>query len=142
MEVKRKMQTKFVGRSFNFVKKLVLMDLVLVLGFTILLFASGPRLLENLSTKELSKLIEQPFPGFIAGEGTEFEITESDHLKVSLASSKAVQVLLESIPGMVNFGLQSKSGAVSTTLTLSGFEANKTYYRYQNGELVGEFTPR
>ncbi len=132
----------FLGcrRGDNLAKKFVLISLVLILGFSTLLVASVPLPAGNLSPQELSKLVEQPFPGSVFGEGNYFTITETDYLQISLTSSENVQVFLESIPKMVSFGIQGKNGATLTTLTLSGFEPNRTYYRYQDGEFNSEFT--
>lgn len=131
---------RLAGGRFIGTKRLVLISLVLVLGFATLLFASEPPLSENLSSEEFSNLIDQPFPGSVFGEGTYFKIAESEYLTVSLTSTEKIQAFLESIPRIVSFGIESKSGATSTVLNLSGFEPNKTYYRYQDGELAGEFT--
>lgn len=77
---------------------------------------------------------------FIDANGTYFEITNSSYLNIILTSSENVHVYLESISGMVSFFIESNCSANSTLLTFSGFEASKTYYRYQNGNLQEEFT--
>ena len=70
--------------------------------------------------------------------GTFFEITNSDYLNVALTSSENVNVNLESIPRVVRYHLKADCTSTSTQITLTGFEASKTYYRFQYGELEEE----
>lgn len=67
------------------------------------------------------------------GVGTYFEVVNNSYLNVTLASTEVVHVLLESVPEMASFFIESDGSAVSTTLTFGGFESSKTYYRYQDG---------
>jgi parallel beta-helix repeat protein len=76
----------------------------------------------------------------IDAEGTYFEITNSSYLNVTLTSSENVQVYLESIPNVVSYSIEANCTATSTLISLTGFEASKTYYRYQDGNLQEEFT--
>jgi parallel beta-helix repeat protein len=74
----------------------------------------------------------------IIGTGTSFEITNSEYLNITLTSSESVEVILVSVPGTIS--LEIAGEAASTQLTISGFELNKEYYRYQDGELQDTFT--
>ncbi|UCE38440.1 MAG: right-handed parallel beta-helix repeat-containing protein [Thermoplasmata archaeon] len=76
----------------------------------------------------------------VEGTGTYFEITDSDYLNITMTSSEIVHVYLESIPKVISYSIESESMATCTDLTFTGFEASKTYYRYQDGYLQGEFT--
>ncbi|MHA2101460.1 MAG: NosD domain-containing protein, partial [Candidatus Kariarchaeaceae archaeon] len=77
---------------------------------------------------------------WVEGTGTYFEITNSEYLNIILTSSENVQIFLESVPRVVSFSIEAENTATSTTITLACFEASKTYYRYQDGNLQEEFT--
>jgi parallel beta-helix repeat protein len=77
---------------------------------------------------------------WIESNGTYFEIANSEYLNITLTSSENVQIFLESVPRIVSFSIEAESTTTSTTITLTGFEASKTYYRYQDGYLQEEFT--
>ena len=77
---------------------------------------------------------------FVNAVGNYFEVTRSPYLNITLASTEIVHVTLESIPGLVSFLIESNSSAVSTVLTLGGFEASTTYYLYQDGDFIETFT--
>jgi len=81
-------------------------------------------------------------PYFVEAVGTYFEITNSTYpyLNITLTSTQTVHVILESIPKMVSFFIESNSSATSTVLTFSDFEPSTAYYRYQDGELMENFT--
>jgi len=82
----------------------------------------------------------EDFEGFVYGEGTFFEIHNSPDLNLTLTSTEAVRVLLRSGPGVVSLVIESNRTAASTALTFEGFEACKTYYRYQDSCLTANFT--
>ena len=71
-------------------------------------------------------------PGVIEGTGTYFEVTDSEHLNITLASSEPVHVLLESVPEMVVMHLEAAEGATSADITLGGFAAYTTYHKYED----------
>jgi len=74
-----------------------------------------------------------PLPSGIAeGTGTHFEITNSEYLNVSLQSSEEITIRLESVPKTISLQIEASSVFTSTTLTLSGLEPGKTYYKYQD----------
>lgn len=82
---------------------------------------------------------EPPVPQ-IDAVGTYFEITNSEYLNITLTSSETVHIILESVPNTVSFSIERNNTATSTDLTLSDFEPEATYYRYQDGELQEQFT--
>ena len=71
--------------------------------------------------------------------GTEFT-AKGEYLNINLTSGESISCILESVPKIVSFIVESKSSANVTTITITGFEPSKTYYRYQDGELVESFT--
>jgi nitrous oxidase accessory protein NosD len=83
----------------------------------------------------------EPTPeSFVEGSGTYFEITNSEYLNVALTSSENVHVYLESIPKAVCFFIAADCSATTTEIKLTGFEASKTYYKYQDNDFQEEFT--
>lgn len=78
---------------------------------------------------------------FVEGEGTYFEITNSSYLNITLTSSENVYVSLKSYPRIVIYSIEGNCSANSTIVTLTGFENNRTYYHYQDSNLMGNFTP-
>ena len=80
-------------------------------------------------------------PGyFVDAVGTYFEITNSTYLNITLTSTETVHVILESVPRIVSFIIVSNNSATSTVLTFTDFQPNTTYYRYQDGHLMENFT--
>lgn len=77
---------------------------------------------------------------FTERNGIYFEILNSEYLNITLTSSEPVYILLESVPRAVSFIIENITAAQATTLTLSGFEPNATYYRYEEGYSKGMFT--
>lgn len=74
------------------------------------------------------------------GNGTYFEVTNSTYLNVTLTSTEIVLAYLESVPKVVSLFVENNSSATSTVFIFTGFEPNTTYYRYQDGNLMGKFT--
>jgi len=89
-------------------------------------------------TSAYSRYFEEE--GHLEGVGTHFAITNSRYLNINLTSTEKVCVMLESVPRIVSFILESNSSATSTILTLTGFKPNTTYYRHQDGYLMESFT--
>lgn len=79
-------------------------------------------------------------PPFVDEVGTYFEITNSPYLNITLTSTKTVHVLLESVPRVVRFFVESNESETTTDLVITGFEPNTTYHRYQEGYLIEDFT--
>jgi parallel beta-helix repeat protein len=77
---------------------------------------------------------------YVDAVGTYFEITNSPYLNITLTSTETVHVFLESGPRMASFIIESNNSAISTLLTLSGFEPNAIYYRHQDGYPMEEFS--
>jgi hypothetical protein len=77
---------------------------------------------------------------YVEDTGTYFEVTDNDYLNLTLISSEPVHVHLEVIPRMVSFVIEDTNSANSTLLTFSGFKPNTTYYRYQDGFKMENFT--
>ncbi|MCW1310130.1 MAG: NosD domain-containing protein, partial [Candidatus Nanoarchaeia archaeon] len=71
-------------------------------------------------------------PGVVKGEGTHFEIKDSEYLNIILDSEKEISLILESMPKMVSLSINSSTDATSTILVISGLENNKTYYKYED----------
>ena len=82
--------------------------------------------------QNFNEFLRIPIPGRIEGKGTHFEIKDSNYLNITLESEKEIEVVLESIPRMVSLNIASSTDAISTNLTISGLEPNKTYYKYQD----------
>jgi parallel beta-helix repeat protein len=78
---------------------------------------------------------------FVEGNGTYFEISNSSYLNITLLSSENIYVILQSYPKTISYTIEGNCSANSTNITLMGFESNITYYQYQDGDLVGNFTP-
>jgi parallel beta-helix repeat protein len=86
-------------------------------------------------------LPEHPeFDWIVDASGNYFELTNSNYLNITMSSSEDVEVYLESYPKTVSFHIKKNCNADSTIITLSGFEANTIYYRYQDGNLQESFT--
>ncbi len=90
---------------------------------------------------------EPPFTGkegenewWAEGNGTYFELTNSTYLNITLTSSKNVNVYLESLPKIISYQIEANCLATTTDITLTGFERNKIYYRYQDSYLQEAFT--
>jgi parallel beta-helix repeat protein len=70
--------------------------------------------------------------GRIVNTGTDFELTDSDYLDITLKSSSPVHLMLESVPEMVVMNLETSGVATSTKITLGGFLSSTTYYKYED----------
>ena len=72
-------------------------------------------------------------PGTVEGAGKHFEITDSEYLNIALESSENVMVRVESIPEMIVLDIKASESASSADFILSGFPANATFHKYQDG---------
>lgn len=77
-------------------------------------------------------------PGTVEGDGTNFVVTDSEYLNVTLTSDATIHLFLESIPSAVSFYVFS-TAVPATYIAMTGFVPSKTYYRYQDGLLQEEF---
>jgi parallel beta-helix repeat protein len=69
--------------------------------------------------------------GRINGSGTYFEITQSQYLNVSLASSAEITLTIESGPHGIMLAIEPAAGDASTQITLEGLLPSTTYYKYE-----------
>jgi len=92
----------------------------------------------NISINEEIFELLQP-QGYVEGNGTYFEITNSNYLNITFTSSENIDITLKSKPYTVDYQIQSNCEANSTNITISGFESYKTYYLYQDGILFDTF---
>ncbi len=74
----------------------------------------------------------EQMPGRIEGSGTDFAITDSDYLNISLHSTQPVKLVLGSAPQMVYLQVEAASGASSSDITMGGFSPQTTYHRYDD----------
>jgi len=79
---------------------------------------------------------QNPFliPGRVEGEGTYFEIKESEYLNISLKSDKKIRVILESMPKLISLMIEEdkENGAEKANLIIENLEPNKIYYKYED----------
>ena len=75
---------------------------------------------------------EHGVPGVTEGEGTTFQIIDSDYLNIGLSSTKTVKLRMESMPHMIVMNTESSSVVASTQITLTGLVASTTYYKYED----------
>jgi|GEM_PF-6177843 len=98
----------------------------LLLGFTF--FVNLANAEENFNLP-----LELKIPGTINGEGTHFEITDSQYLNTTLDSSEPIKIRMESIPEMVTIMIEPLASSThQTQITLSGFASSTKYYKYQD----------
>ena len=75
---------------------------------------------------------EHRMSGTVEGTGTCFEVNDSNYLNIKFESSESVNLKLESVPQMVVMDIEAAEGASSTQITLTGFDASTTYYKYED----------
>jgi parallel beta-helix repeat protein len=105
-------------------------------------FAVGPMniVAEEEPPEEPGDPLEEDHGWWIEANGTYFEITNSSYLNITFTSSENIHLYLDSIPRMISYHIERNCTVDSTDITISGFEASMTYYRYQDGDLQEEFT--
>jgi len=74
----------------------------------------------------------QQIPGRVEGSGTEFVITDSDYLNITLHSTQPIKLVLDSAQQMVSLQVGAASGASSSDITMGGFSPQTTYHRYDD----------
>ncbi|PIS39617.1 MAG: hypothetical protein COT33_01040 [Candidatus Nealsonbacteria bacterium CG08_land_8_20_14_0_20_38_20] len=82
--------------------------------------------------------VEPSIPGRTEATGTYFEIKDSEYLNITLTSNEEIKIILESIPRMISLDISSSTDSTLATLTISGLEPNKTYYKYQDSYKNGD----
>jgi len=92
--------------------------------------------------KSFAQVAEEPMmPGRIQGQGTSFEIKDSQYLNISLQSSEEIKVMLQSIPKMITIMIEPVSSSSSSQIDISGLAASTNYFLYQdNFHNLTEFT--
>jgi len=123
-------------RKGTFLMAFVLVLLFLTMLGTQLVSTVKAEMTEGGATADTVYSVEE---GLVEGVGTRFEVLNSPYLNVALTSTETVRVILESVPRVVSFLIESNSSATSTVLTFAGFEPSTTYYRYQDGHLMENF---
>jgi len=99
------------------------------------IFLSGFIFFVNLTNaEEISLPTELKILGTIQGEGTHFEITDSEYLNIAFKSSELIKLRMESIPEMVTMIIEPavSSSAALAQINLSGFLPLTKYYKYQD----------
>jgi len=77
-------------------------------------------------------LPEHTIRGMVSGTSTTFEVTNSDYLNITLTSSVAVKLTINSIPNTIYFNIDSTYQDSTSTFTISGLEPVTTYYLYSD----------
>lgn len=71
--------------------------------------------------------------GVTQGEGTHFQISDSDYLNVTLESVEVITLRMKSVPEMITMRIAPTSAlATSTQITITGFLPHTTYYKYED----------
>ena len=76
-------------------------------------------------------------PGFIIGEGSYFEITDSDYLNINLKTNEPIKAMMESAPEMVVICLETAGDTTFVTAEFGGFLPETTYYLYMGEHKSG-----
>ncbi|MCX6786236.1 MAG: right-handed parallel beta-helix repeat-containing protein [Candidatus Kaiserbacteria bacterium] len=98
-----------------------------------LFFISIALLIPHFANADTLSADEYKIPGVTEGEGSSFQITDSDYLNIGLNSTEAIKVRIESMPRMILMHVESASGTATTTgLTITGLKPGTTYYMYQD----------
>lgn len=107
-----------------------------LLGLAVLLLCAlivQPCFAEELVPPEFSEAeLEIMLPSIVHGEGTLFDISDSEYLNITIASTVTVSLRAESIPEAVTLDIAQSALASSTLLTISGLEPSKVYYKYED----------
>ena len=97
----------------------------LILTLLLFIFALAP-------VYASAQVSEPIFPGTTEGTGTDFTITDSEYLNITLNSSEEISLRMESVPEMVTMMIGESLTSTSTQITLSGFAPLTTYYKYED----------
>ena len=71
-------------------------------------------------------------PGKVAGVGTQFQVVDSIYVNLTVDSSEAVNMSVESMPEMITIEVEPADNAASTVITIGGLTPLKTYYKYED----------
>jgi parallel beta-helix repeat protein len=72
-------------------------------------------------------------PGHLEGEGTHFEVTDSEYLNVTVDSTEPISIWLDSAPEIVSMVIEPIGAADTTLITISGLPPVTTLHKYQDG---------
>jgi hypothetical protein len=75
--------------------------------------------------------------GAVAGFGTHFEVTNSDWLNVTVASTRPIQLSVNSIPARIEMRIMPGAAAGVAEITLGGLLPNTVYWRYDGTNATG-----
>ncbi|MEA3293909.1 MAG: NosD domain-containing protein [Euryarchaeota archaeon] len=89
-------------------------------------------IITGICTAEKELPDESQKQGHLMANGTYFELNNSQYLNITLYSSNPIELTLKSIPEMVTIRIESITDAVSTQITLTGFEPLTTYHKYED----------
>jgi len=99
----------------------------------VILFFAGFLFSHVTNAQEILGLEPLQFPSTVEGTGTHFEITNSSYLNVTLDSTEAIKLRMESIPEMVTMFIEPVDyTTISTQITIQNFQPNTTYYKYED----------
>jgi parallel beta-helix repeat protein len=101
--------------------------------YLVILMGSSFLLLSPFFVEKTFAQAEEPLmPGQIQGQGTSFEIKDSQYLNISLQSNEEIKVVLQSLPNMISIILEPVSSSSSSQMTVSGLAPLTNYYFYQD----------
>lgn len=109
--------------------KIKLFSLLVIFISSGFVFLNIGRAEDNFNPLNLSQI-----PGAVEGEGTHFEINDSQYLNIVLDSSEPIKIRMESVPEMITMMIESGSSisSTSTQITISSLSFLTTYYKYQD----------
>ena len=96
----------------------------------VLMFIAGPVGLGTALAEETEPWVLPVRPGTVEGVGVLFEVTDSEYLNVSLASTEMVAVYLSSVPSVIELRVEAADSALAAQLTLNGLVPGLEYHLY------------
>lgn len=110
------------------------MKIVLRMFLLSLAFCCSLLTIVDLAAAELPPVEDiQPYslPGMVYDVNTHFQVQDSGYLDISVDSSQTARLTLQSAPRTIEMIIEP-GDAPFTTLTVSGLEPGRTYYKYQD----------
>jgi len=107
-----------------------------ILGIQVLI--SSVLFLAASGTLHADWIMGPPVPGSVEGNGTSFQITDSDYKNFSLTSSAAVDLYMLSTSGVIEILLDSRNEPLPVEIIISGLESHENYYLYEDGYENGQ----
>lgn len=94
---------------------------------------SGLLFLFLLPGTSFAQEVSLSLPSTLSGEGTHFEITDSDYLNIIFDSTEPIKIDLESIPETISFLIRPVSPTTSSAqITIEGLEPSTKYFKYED----------